>query len=310
MLLPILLTAMASTGDENSSTAPLVVPDFDCCTARSEPAWRGVKILLVPVADTRALVRAEAEDPSAEAGRTLDDGTKLPRPLSEFVTDALADQLRAAGHDVRIASSGPAPGENAADWYDLKQLAEERKVRRVVHGVIARWTSIDGGATVDLLGVGARSNAPWVGSVSTQPSDPTGQPDQRFRRGLETWSATIATPETASHTYFISGRTDARAVVRRARPVPVAGLPEPVDAPEAPPDVPVVTLDDVPVVGLPEQSAGLPPVAPPVEPGGVPQGVAQPGLPPPPPPIPTAGMPEPAPKVKVVKPVDAAPQTD
>jgi hypothetical protein len=269
--------------------------DFDCCRATSERAREPVRILVVPLADGRP-------DAAGSDGLALDDDTPLPRPIAAFATDALVAQLRAAGHRVRVAETGPAPGEPAVDWADLVQTARDAQVTRVVHGSVARWDSIDGGATLDLLAVGPHSEVPWVGSVATTPSDPTGAPGTRFRRGLQGVATSLTAPGSTTHDFFVNGTLDARSVVERAAPVPVAGLPASVEAPDVAPEVPVVTLDDIPVAGLPEETAGLPPVAPPVEPGGVPQGVGQPGLPPPPPPIPTVGMPAPAPSVLVVTP--------
>lgn len=108
-----------------------------------------MKIVIIPPADLRERVReASAKDLADEAHRagTLRGGYGNPFPLgaeevvSITVAEALADQLRALGHDVRLeAAAGPQPGQPALDDAALAESASRYGVDLVVHGELEEW---------------------------------------------------------------------------------------------------------------------------------------------------------------------------
>lgn len=174
----------------------------DCCHV-AETSVRSatpMEIVIVPPADTRERVSAatgtDADHESRRAG-TVRGGygnpfrLGTPDPVADSVAEALADQLRAIGHDVRIeVGSQPAPGRPALDAAVLAAMPERLSAGVVLHGTLREW-EVDFGvygkyktiAELELIAVGPEVPG-GVWTTTLRVNEQSGDFAFAFTRGL------------------------------------------------------------------------------------------------------------------------------
>lgn len=122
------------------------IQSFECCkvVAGERPEVRRT-ILVIPPTDHREVVVAEPQRFATLVGIVRGGygnpfNLQSPTSVQALTAEAIADQLRALGHDVRVASDhAKAPGSSPPSHADLALLGRAAEVDLVVTGRIDRW---------------------------------------------------------------------------------------------------------------------------------------------------------------------------